>query len=302
MPFDHQPPEVPSSVSMAQPMGAVPVDAVPLRTTAGRFSAPGSVALDAAPEAPAFVPKAEASRVLAGQLDRAIAALTSSGWAPSDEGPPPPVAAIRASPGAGKSRVARERLARSAPAGGRRRLARADLGLGRGGRGARPLPRRRGPRPARPLGDRPRDGRADVRQARARRARRAARARGGRDALPSGARRRHHRHLRPVRELPLPAPARRAARRGRPALPDHEPPDAAGPDAKAGRAARDRRDLLGGAGAHDRHPPRRLRRAACPLRPPPPRPEAELGRRGPRRPRAGRGGGRAAPRGGRRPR
>ena len=118
MPFDHQPPEVPSSAAMASPMGAVPVDDALPRTAAGRFSAPGSVALDAAPETPAFVPKAEAARVLAGQLDGAIAALTASGWTPSDDGPPPPVAAIRSSPGAGKSRVARERLAWSAPSGG----------------------------------------------------------------------------------------------------------------------------------------------------------------------------------------
>lgn len=120
MPFDHQPPASPPPVAEARPIETAPRIGAPPRTAAGRFSAPGSVALDAAPEPPVVIPVDEASWVLAEQIGRAVEGLTSSGWAPSDEddAPPPPVAVIRASPGAGKSRVARERLAAAAPSGG----------------------------------------------------------------------------------------------------------------------------------------------------------------------------------------
>lgn len=83
------------------------------RTPTGRFTGAGSVALTCAPPAPVFIAPDTATRTLEAQLSRALDTLLGVGWT-GTSGAPLPVAALQASPGAGKSRTVREHLAHQA--------------------------------------------------------------------------------------------------------------------------------------------------------------------------------------------
>lgn len=87
------------------------------RTPAGRFTGPGCVPVASPPEAPDFTATDAAATVLTDQIDRALRTLLTSGWDP-DSKTPAPVVALKASPGAGKSRATRARLARIPGLGG----------------------------------------------------------------------------------------------------------------------------------------------------------------------------------------
>lgn len=80
------------------------------RTRFGQFTGQGRVALDVAPSPSVFTPRSAATGILAAQIDGALDVLLAP--RPADAGTAPcPVVALQASPGAGKSRMTRERLA-----------------------------------------------------------------------------------------------------------------------------------------------------------------------------------------------
>lgn len=84
-------------------------DALP-RTRSGQITGRGRVTLDTAPPAPRFTPLAAATAILSAQIDGALDILLAPQPADADAAPCP-VVVLQASPGGGKSRMTRERLA-----------------------------------------------------------------------------------------------------------------------------------------------------------------------------------------------